>query len=142
LVRLVNEDDDRFFGLKLIGSLTAITLIPPAVVALGLSFIVPVDPWVALVGVLACWLIDWRLLFGRLNTSGRAQFSAGALGVVGAFVAGRLLGTALACAAIIAATVVSFWAISRLEDQKEAADDAAAAADYKRRADARHERDA
>jgi hypothetical protein len=102
-----------------LGALIAATTFPLVVIAVGMSFIVPVEPWVVTIAVLAGWPSQWRLGPALIGTW--PVMLGVALGwVIAAFVAVRLLGPELAAVVMIAASPIAFWAIDRLEGWKEA----------------------
>jgi len=121
------KKDDPFgipVAFVLIAVLVAVTLIPLVLIAVGMSFIVPVEPWVAVLAVLAGWPIQWRLMIGYVWPFA-VRVGAGAAWVFGAFAAGHLLGSIPAIVVIIAASPNTIWVIGRLEDFNEAAEGAA-----------------
>ena len=97
---------------------------PAVVAALGVSFIVPVERWFAVVAVLMGWAIQWRLLPVAYD---RAAILIGVATawIFGAFVAASLLGPVPALVIIIPALEITLWAIGKWQGRKEAAADAA-----------------
>ena len=89
-----------------------------------MSFIVPVEPWVAVLAVLAGWPIQWQFVIGYVWPFA-VRVGAGAVWVFGAFAAGHLLVPLPAIVAIVAASAITIWAIGKLEDFNEAAEGAA-----------------
>jgi hypothetical protein len=124
--------DDPFgipYLFVLIGIYVGATLTPPVVVAVGMSFIVPVERWFAVLAVLMGWAIQWRLwpvIYGRIGTA--IYIGVAAAWIVGAFVAGSLLGPVVALALLIPAVEISIWAIDKGQEWKQEADWAAAGA--------------
>jgi hypothetical protein len=113
----------------LIGIYVGANLTPPVVVAVGMSFIVPVERWFAVLAVLMGWAIQWRLwpvIYGRIGTA--IYIGVAAAWIVGAFVAGSLLGPVVALALLIPAVEISIWAIDKGQEWKQEADWAAAGA--------------
>jgi hypothetical protein len=136
----IRKDDP--FGIPyiflLIGFLVAETLIPLIVIAVAMSFIMPVGPWVAFLAVIAGWPIQWRLAIdAAIDATFGARVGTAALWAFGAFLVGHLLGPLPATVVIVAASPNIIWAIGRLEDfnlaAEEVVDDALIDAETPRR---------
>ena len=108
-----------------IGTYVAATLTPPVVVAVGMSFIVPVERWFAFLAVLMGWAIQWRLWpvvdHGRVGTA--IYMGVAAVWIFGAFVAGSLLGPVAAVVILIPALAITIWAIGKGQGEGVAEDD-------------------
>ena len=119
--------DDPFgipYIVFVIGIYVAPTVVPLVVAAVGMSFIVPVERWFAVLAVLMGWAIQWRLwpvVDGLAIPIGVAT-----AWIFGAYVSAFLLGPVPALVVIIVALEVTIWAIGRLQERQEADDDAAA----------------
>jgi len=133
--------------IRLVALFFAVTVIPLVAFAVGTSFIVPVERWVAVVAVLTGWPIQVRLLYVLLGMKRNLVVVAAFLGaaaawMIGAFAVGHLLGSIPAFVVMGLASPHVVWAINRLDDSMREAEWAAADAYYQRAADARRERDA
>ena len=134
--RELNEDGpDGYSMLDLIAPLLALFLaetgIPLVVIAVGISYVVQVEPWIPILAVLSGWPIQWRLWPSAIGTFA-VNIGAAAINVIGA----------LAWVISLTTLQIAIWGIGRLEDRDSATKAAADNAVYPRAADVRRERDA
>jgi hypothetical protein len=119
--------DDPFgipYVVFLIGIYVAPTVVPLVVVAVGMSFLMPVERWFAVLAVLMGWAIQWRLF--PVVDGAAIPIGVATAWIFGAYVSAFLLGPVPALVVIIVASDITIWAIGRGQARAEAADDAAA----------------
>jgi hypothetical protein len=107
-----------------IGFYVAPIVVPPVVVAVAMSFIVPVERWFAVLAVLMGCAIQWRLV--PVVDGLAIPIGVATAWIFGAYVSAFLLGPVPALVVIIVALEIIIWAIGKLQARAEAADDAAA----------------
>ena len=93
------------------------TTIPLVVIAVAMSFIVPVERWVVILAVVAGWPSEWRLLPALIGTW-PVKIGVALAWVIGVFAAALLLGAA-AVRVIVPASLIAVWAVDKLEDWQE-----------------------
>ena len=91
------------------------TTIPLVVVAVAMSFIVPIQPWVVILAVVAGWPSQWALLPA---IGWPVKIAVVLAWVIGVFATVVLLGEA-ALLIIIPASLIAVWAIIKLEEWQE-----------------------
>lgn len=114
-----NEDPSGLpYALVALAGGVALSLIPLIVIAVGTSVIVPVGRWLAVPLVLVVWPVQWRVVFAL---GAAFELRPAAALIIGGFVLAALVGPVPSLAVIVSASVITYWAIGKLEARNQAA---------------------
>lgn len=106
------------YALVALAAVVALSSIPVVVIEVGMSFIVPVERWFAVVLMLVVWPVQWRTVVGL---GAAFELRPAAALIIGGFVVRVLLGPLAGIVVISTASSIAFWVIGKLEARNQAA---------------------
>lgn len=105
------------YALAALAGSIALTLPPLLLIAIGMSLIVPVERWFAVLLVLVVWPVQWRVL---VALGAVLAFTPGATLIIGGFLLSRLLGPLPGLVVIVTASVFAHRVIGKREARNQA----------------------